>query len=93
VEKRPELADAALTASLAKTATDGRWTRKKAAQKIHSTHQEVAQWTLGVIVGKRPELADAVLSVTKAAATDSDTFVSEAAQQTLGVIVGRRPEL
>ena len=58
LRKRLDLADAALTTSVAKTAaTDGAWTVREAAQQ-----------TLGVIVEKRPELADAALSVAKTAA-------------------------
>ena len=55
VEKRPELADAALTTSIAKTATTD--------PKEYVRYP--AQQTLGVIVEKRPELADAALSVAK----------------------------
>jgi len=60
LRKRPELADAALTTSVAKTAaTDPREYVRKAARQ-----------TLGVIVEKRPELADAALPTSVAKTPD-----------------------
>jgi hypothetical protein len=81
----PELADAALTASVTKAAT----------ADADSEVRYAALETLVVIVEKQPELADAALtaSVTKAATTDADSAVRSAAQETLGVIVGKRPDL
>ena len=83
LRKRLDLADAALTTSVAKTA----------ATDDNSNVREAAQQTLGVIVEKRPDLADAALSVAKTAATDGDSVVREAALRTLGMIVEKRPEL
>ena len=78
-----QFADTKLVESVTKTAaTDPDRDVRKAAQQ-----------TLGVIVAKRPELADTALTVTKIAATDPDRDVRKAAQQTLGVIVAKRPEL